>query len=104
MDVMDVTVLAIVDCPGAVLMQDRLAVASAGLPGVRVSRQVIASEAEAAAAGMNGSPTLLVGGVDPFAVPGDEPGLTCRLYRQDDGSLSPAPSATALRRVLAQGE
>jgi hypothetical protein len=98
---MDVTVLAIEGCPGAVLLEDRLAVAAADLPGIRVSRRVIASEAEAAAAGMRGSPTLLVGGVDPFAVPGQEPGMACRLYRQDDGSLAPAPPADELRRALA---
>jgi hypothetical protein len=59
---MDVTVLAITDCPGAVLLEDRLAAVAAGLPGLRISRRLIASEAEAAAAGMCGSPTLLVGG------------------------------------------
>jgi hypothetical protein len=98
---MDVTVLAIVGCPGAALLEDRLAVVVAGQPGIRVSRRVIASAAEAAAAGMCGSPTILVGGADPFAVvPGQEPGLACRLYRQDDGSLAPAPTAGELRRVL----
>ena len=98
---MDVTVLAITGCPGAVLLEDRLAAVAAGLPGLRISRRVIASETEAAAAGMCGSPTLLVGGADPFAVPGEQPALACRLYRQDDGSLAPAPSEGQLRRVLA---
>ena len=96
---MDVTVLAIAGCPGAALLEERLAVAVAGLPGIRVSRRVIASEAEAAAAGMRGSPTLLVDGADPFAVPG-QPGLACRLYRQDDGSLAAAPPAGELRHAL----
>jgi hypothetical protein len=97
---MDVTVLAIAECPGAALLEDRLPVAAAGLPGIQVSRRLITSEAEATAAGMSGSPTLLIDGADPFAVPGQEPGLACRLYRQDDGSLAPAPSAGQLRRVL----
>jgi hypothetical protein len=96
----DLRLLAIADCPGAVLLEERLAVAAAGLSGVRVSREVIATEEEAEAAGMRGSPTLLVGGADPFAVAGQQPGLACRLYRQDDGSLAPAPPAGALRRVL----
>jgi hypothetical protein len=98
---MNITVLAIAGCPGAALLDDRLAAAAAGLPGIRVSRRLIASEAEAARAGMRGSPTLLVGGADPFAVPGQQPGLACRLYRQDDGSLAPAPPVGELRRVLA---
>lgn len=97
---MEVKVLAIAGCPGAALLADRLAAAADGLPGIRVSLQVIASEAEAAAAGMRGSPTLLVSGTDPFAVPGQQPGLACRLYRQDDGSLAPAPPVGNLRRAL----
>jgi hypothetical protein len=97
---MDVTVLSIAGCPGAALLEDRLAVVTPALSGIRVSCRVIASEAEAAAAGMYGSPTLLTGGVDPFTVPGEQPGIACRLYRQDDGSLAPAPSAAELRRVL----
>jgi hypothetical protein len=98
---MDVTVLAIADCPGAALLEERLAAAAAGLPGgIRVSRQDIASEAEAAAAGMTGSPTLLIGGTDPFAAANLEPGLACRLYWQDNGSLAPAPPASELQRVL----
>jgi hypothetical protein len=99
---MEVTVLAIAGCPGVALLEDRLAVAAAGLPGIQVSRRVIASEAEAAAAGMRGSPTLLADGADPFAAPGRQPGLACRLYRQDDGSLAPAPPVGELRRVLTQ--
>jgi hypothetical protein len=101
---MDVKVLAIAGCPGAALLEDRLTAMAAVLSGIRVSRRVIASEAEAAVAGMCGSPTFLVGGVDPFAVPGEQPGMACRLYRQDDGSLAPAPSAAELRRVLTRAD
>lgn len=99
---MDVTILAIPDCPGGALLTDRLAAALDGLPGVRVTNQVIGSEGEAAAAGMRGSPTLLVDGTDPFAVPGDSPGLACRLYRQENGSLAGAPAPDELRRVLTE--
>ncbi|MGH3246428.1 MAG: thioredoxin family protein [Trebonia sp.] len=101
---MDVTVLAIPDCPGVALLEDRLAAAAAGLPGIRVSHRVITGEAEAESAGMHGSPTLLVGGTDPFAVPGQSPGLACRLYPQDDGSLAVVPPVGELRRVLTEAE
>src|SRR5262245_8952244 len=54
----EVTVLVIAGCPGAALLDERLAAAAASLPGIRVSLRVIADEAEAAATGMRGSPTL----------------------------------------------
>lgn len=99
---MDVTVLAIPDCPGAALLDDRLKIAAAGLPDFRVTRRVITDQDEAEKAGMRGSPTILIEGTDPFASPGQQPGLACRLYQQDDGSLAPAPSAGQLHRALAR--
>jgi hypothetical protein len=97
----DVTVLAVPDCPGATLLEERLAAVASGFPGMRVTRRVITAEAEAAEAGMRGSPTLLIDGTDPFARPGQQPALACRLYQQDDGSLAPVPPARQLRLVLA---
>lgn len=49
---------------------------------------------------MTGSPTLLIDGTDPFAVPGQAPGLSCRLYRDETGRLVRAPSVEDLRRAL----
>ena len=60
------------------------------------------STTEAAEAGMHGSPTLLVDGVDPFAAPGQPPSLSCRLYRDAAGRADGAPPVDALRRVLEQ--
>jgi hypothetical protein len=99
----DVTVLAIPQCQGAALLDERLAAAVSGLPGIHVTRQIITTQQEAAAAGMCGSPTLLVDGTDPFAQPGQQPSLSCRLYWQADGSLSGAPQAGELRQALAAG-
>jgi hypothetical protein len=96
----ELTVLAIPDCPGAALLEERLAAATRGLPGVRVTRLVITGQAQAVKASMHGSPTLLVDGTDPFARPGQQAALACRLYQQDDGSLAPAPPASELHRVL----
>jgi len=98
----DVIMLAVPDCPGAMVLEKRLAEAASGLPGVRVTRRVITSEAEAVEAGMCGSPTLLVDGVDTFARPGEQPALACRLYQQDDRSLAPSPTVRQLRRALTQ--
>ncbi|WP_324618442.1 organomercurial lyase [Streptomyces sp. XY413] len=46
---------------------------------------------------MTGSPTLLLDGIDPFAVAGAPASVSCRLYRDADG----APSIRALRQALA---
>jgi hypothetical protein len=51
---------------------------------------------------MHGSPTLLINGVDPFAAPGQAPGLACRLYRDVAGRAAGAPTVEALRRALDQ--
>lgn len=99
---MELTMLAVPDCPNAVALEERLAVVLADYPGAVVRRRNVADEREAAETGMAGSPTLLVNGTDPFAVPGQAPGLSCRLYRDAAGGLSGAPSVQELRRALEQ--
>jgi hypothetical protein len=98
---MELTLLTVPDCPNAAAFGERLAAALAGRPGVVVHRRVIADERAAADAGMHGSPTLLINGADPFAEPGQPPSLSCRLYRDAEGRLGPAPSAEAMRQALA---
>ena len=99
---MDLTVLAVPGCPNAPVLGDRLAAVVDGRAGVSVSHQVISDEDEAARWGMHGSPTLLIDGVDPFAEPGQPPSMSCRLYRDDDGRTSGAPSASQLRQAIEQ--
>jgi len=94
------TVLAVPDCPNAPVLDDRLAAVLDGRTGISVSHEMITDENEAARRGMHGSPTLLIDGVDPFAVPGQPPSMSCRLYRDDDGQASGAPSAGQLRQAL----
>ena len=101
---MEVIVLTVPDCPNARLLDERLAIASAGVTDLRVIRQVIHDEQEAAALGMRGSPTLLIDGADPFAAPGEPVSLSCRLYRQADGTAAGAPPTEALRRALTPGK
>jgi hypothetical protein len=67
---MELTVLAVPGCPNAPVLEQRLAEALAGRPAPTVARRVIADADEAARWGMRGSPTLLIDGRDPFAVPG----------------------------------
>lgn len=50
-----------------------------------------------------GAPTLLVDGADPFPGPGREPGISSRLYRDQDGRMRPVPSVVQPRAVLDVG-
>jgi predicted DsbA family dithiol-disulfide isomerase len=82
------------------VLEDRLAAVLEDRSGVSVSHEVISSEADAARWGMHGSPTLLIDGVDPFAQPGQPPSMSCRLYRDDAGQVSGAPSMRQLRQAI----
>ena len=99
---MDLTLLAVPDCPNAPVLEERLAAVLAGRDGVSVSREIISSESEAARWGMHGSPTLLIDGTDPFAEPGQRPSLSCRLYRDAGGRASGAPSVAQLSQAVEQ--
>ncbi|MGB6455521.1 MAG: thioredoxin family protein [Streptosporangiaceae bacterium] len=91
---MQLTVLAVPDCPNAPVLGDRLVAVLDGRAGVLVSQQVISDEGEAARWGMRESPTLLIDGADPFAEPGQQPSMSCRQYRDESYFASP------LRRPL----
>jgi Alkylmercury lyase len=94
---MRLEVLHVPDCPNLPTMLERLA----RVTDLPVVSRVIETEADAAQFGMAGSPTLLVDGVDPFAVSGDcGCGVACRLYRDDDGRIAPAPSVEQLRVAI----
>ncbi|MGW1544427.1 organomercurial lyase [Streptomyces sp. NPDC002309] len=97
---MHVTVLRVADCPNARPALERVAAALGGRQA-QVELVEVADEAEAARLGMYGSPTILIDGTDPFAPPGAVPSLSCRLYRNADGTVSGAPDETALRQALA---
>jgi hypothetical protein len=98
---MELTLLTVPDCPIAPTFEERLAAALVDHPDVTLTRREIADEPTAAEAGMHGSPTLLINGTDPFAVPGQAASLSCRIYRDDAGRAGPAPSVEALQRAIA---
>ena len=98
---MELTLLTVPGCPHAAAFEERLAAALAGRAGAVVRRREVADERQAAEAGMHGSPTLLIDGVDPFAGPDQAPSLSCRLYRDEVGRAGGAPSVQALRQALA---
>ena len=97
---MELTVLAVPDCPNAALLEERLAQVLEGRRDVTVSRQLITDEDGAARWGMPGSPTILVDGLDPFAEPGQPASVSCRLYRDGDGRADGAPSVSQLRQAI----
>ncbi len=84
MNALRITVLTVPDCPNAPLALDRITAALDGREA-EVELVELRDEAEAARWGMTGSPTVLVDGVDPFAVPGAPDSVSCRLYRDEEG-------------------
>ncbi|HEU5421168.1 MAG TPA: alkylmercury lyase family protein [Streptosporangiaceae bacterium] len=99
---LELSVLAVRDCPNCPVLLERLGPVLADYPDARVTRHVVTDEAEAVRLGMRGSPTLLVNGSDPFAAPGSQASLSCRVYRDESGQSQGAPSVAALRRAVRQ--
>lgn len=97
---MRLRILHVPDCPNVAVLEERLDGLLGGRPGIEVVREVVDTDDAAAAAGMTGSPTLLVDGADPFAEPEQAPSVSCRLYRDEAGRLDRTPSASQLRRAL----
>ncbi|MFD0364337.1 alkylmercury lyase family protein [Nocardia sp. GCM10030253] len=98
---MKLEILQVPDCPNVAVLEHRIRQVTASQIGdVEIIHHVIDDPADAATAGMTGSPTLLVDGRDPFATPGLIPSLSCRLYRREDGGLEGPPSIAALRAAL----
>ncbi|MEU8834893.1 organomercurial lyase [Streptomyces sp900116325] len=99
-DRMRITVLTVPGCPNAPLAMERVNAVLAGR-AAEVELVEVHDQAQAAEYGMNGSPTILLDGIDPFAPEGAAPSVSCRLYRDADGAMAGAPSVAALREVLA---
>jgi hypothetical protein len=93
------TILAVPECPNAPLLLEHLTQALAGRPATEITWREVTDEEQAEHLGMHGSPTLLINGIDPFAVPGQPASLSCRLYR-DRGTVCGTPSTGQLRDAL----
>ncbi|MFC9625797.1 alkylmercury lyase family protein [Streptomyces sp. NPDC056930] len=97
---MRITVLTVPDCPNVLVVRERITTALDGREA-QVEQIEVREEAQAARWGMTGSPTVLVNGVDPFAVAGAPASVSCRLYRDEEGRPGGAPSIEALRQAFA---
>ncbi|NNM46960.1 hypothetical protein HJG52_13200 [Knoellia sp. DB2414S] len=97
---MDIELLVVSDCPNEAAAAALIATAVADT-GVRatITRTTIVSEDQAQQRGFIGSPTILLDGVDPFAVPAAAVGLACRLYSTPNG-LAGVPGLRDLRQAL----
>jgi hypothetical protein len=94
-------ILYVPDCPNLAPMLAHLRQVT-DLP---IATHEISTTSDAAAAGMSGSPTLLVNGVDVFADRGQPAdGPACRIYRDEHGAVVPVPSVAQLRQALATAE
>jgi hypothetical protein len=97
---MDITLLYFDDCPNWKVADERLSAIAAERADIRMSRHLVGTATEAERTRFHGSPSILVDGVDVFAEPGSEVGLSCRRY------LTPvvyqgAPTLDQLRVALA---
>ncbi len=97
---MDITLLYFEDCPSWEVADEHLRVLATERPGTTVTRHLVDTPAEAARVGFLGSPSIQVGGVDLFAEPGAQVGLSCRRYRTPDGYAG-SPTLDQLRAAVA---
>jgi hypothetical protein len=100
---MKVTIQYFDGCPHWKLADERVRMVLRGLSrsDVKLEHQLIDSAAAAERVGFHGSPTILIDGRDPFVTGGEPVGLTCRVYRTDDGPQG-APTVAELQRLLSR--
>ncbi|MDD2818181.1 MAG: thioredoxin family protein [Candidatus Nanopelagicales bacterium] len=74
-------------CPNWIQAEALLleALAITGNVGVILELQRVETNADALRMGFIGSPSILINGLDPFAVGDAQPGLSCRLYQTPKG-------------------
>jgi hypothetical protein len=98
---MQITLQYFDGCPHWELARRRLLNVLKGLPGedADLEYQLIDSPESAERLGFRGSPTILVDGRDPFATGAEPIGLSCRVFRTEDGPQG-APTEHQLLEVL----
>jgi hypothetical protein len=100
-DSVRIQLIYFIGCPHWRLAEERLrrAVEYAGIVDAEILLVSVRNSDEAAAAGMSGSPTVLIDGADLFAADSPATGISCRIYRTANG-LSGAPGVIRLTAAL----
>ena len=98
---MDVQLLYFEGCPHQALAEERLrlALSIVGNEDRKIWHVLVETSEDAERMGFIGSPTILVGGLDPFAVGGERPALACRTFSTPEGRAG-SPTVDQLVEVL----
>ncbi len=99
---MDITLQYFDGCPSWKLLEADLETLASERSGLRIILQLIDTPEGAAEFGFRGSPTVLIDGTDPFADSDAPVGLSCRVYRTDNGYVG-SPSPDQLRSAIGGG-
>ena len=100
-DLMQIDLLVVPNCPNHsdALTRVHAALATLDVDDVAVRTREVVDLAQAEALGMHGSPTILLDGIDPFAVQDSAASISCRLYRSTTG-LSGCPTIDELVEAI----
>ncbi|HEY0949847.1 thioredoxin family protein [Nocardioides sp.] len=91
-------------CPSWQTALANLEVAAARIGAdIEVELESVETLEDAERLGFTGSPTLLLDGTDPFAVPGTGPALACRVYATP-AEFAASPTVDQLASVLGAHE
>ena len=98
---MKVTIQYFDGCPHWKLADERLRRVLEGMSAgdVTLDYELIDSPETAERVGFHGSPTILIDGRDPFVTGIEQVGMSCRVFRTEDG-IQGAPTEAELRRLL----
>ncbi len=89
------------ECPHWRVADERLREVASRF-GLTIEYRLVTTSEEADRVSFRGSPTILIDGVDPFAVGDESIGLSCRIYRTSDG-FAGSPTAGQIAAVLGSG-
>ena len=98
---MKITIQYFDGCPHWKLADQRVRRVLEGMSAddVTLDYELIDSPETAERVGFHGSPTILVDGRDPFVTGIEQVGMSCRVFRTDEG-IQGAPTKAELRKLL----